>query len=148
MVRPFFVVFGFLLGTFAEYWVHRLLHIVPALRAWHQKHHDNPVDYTVGGSWTTHAGIVLGISLALALVQPFISVGFLIWYAVYATLHYYCHHVQASKRHVIDYFQDLHIEHHAAPLDGSGKNFAVTFPVWDWLFGTYQAGVDRNRDTP
>lgn len=139
----FKLVVGYLLGTLAEYWVHRGLHVVPVLRTWHQKHHDKPDDYTVGGSWLTHALTLAVIFVVLGwLLSLWVALGFMLWYGVYSALHYYSHQVQASKPHLIDFIQDTHIEHHVTP----NKNFSVSFPVWDMVFGTYVKAANRNRE--
>lgn len=142
MIEALLVLCGYLLGTLAEYGAHRALHVVPMLDKWHQKHHDNPDDYTVGGSWTAHAITLAVIFVALgALLSLWVALGFMVWYGIYSALHYYTHQVSAAKPHLIDYFQDTHIEHHVTP----NVNYSVSFPVWDWVFGTYKSAANRNR---
>lgn len=130
---------GFLLGTLAEYWVHRGMH--KFFPRFHQAHHDNPTDRTIGGSWLVH-GIALAVIFAFFafLLSWLIGVGFLIWYAVYAALHYYSHQVPSRENSWIDFEQDNHIIHHNEPE----FNFGVTVPIWDMLFKTYRRGEDRN----
>lgn len=141
MIPALLIVFGYLLGTLAEYWVHRALHVVPFLKQWHQKHHDDPSDYTVGGSWLAHAIILSTIFVVLgAALSLWVALGFMVWYGVYSSLHYYSHHISAAKRHLIDWFQDTHIEHHVTP----DKNYSVSAPWWDMVFRTYKSGTNRN----
>lgn len=136
------VLLGFAIGTFAEYVVHRALHL-PWLYRFHQGHHDNPTDYAVGGSWKVYLGIVAAIAAALAFIHWGVALGFLLWYGFFTGLHYSSHHISAAKRSWIDYLQDQHIAHHNDP----SKNYSVTMPLWDWLFRSYVAGEDKNSTT-
>lgn len=133
------IAFGFILGTLAEYWVHRGLHFF--FPKFHQAHHDNPLDRTIGGSWAAHGVALAAIFLAFAFLTSWlIGVGFLIWYAIYAGLHYYSHQIPSRQNSWIDFIQDNHIVHHNEP----SFNFGVTVPFWDILFKTYRRGEDRN----
>jgi sterol desaturase/sphingolipid hydroxylase (fatty acid hydroxylase superfamily) len=134
------LLFGFLIGTFAEYWVHRALHIW--FPVFHAKHHDNPKDYEIGGSWATHLAIVFIIStLMTVFFSLWVAVGFCFWYIFYAGLHYYSHHIPAMKDSWIDYAQYNHIVHH----NENDFNYGVTVPIWDIIFMTYKRGINRNK---
>lgn len=131
---------GFIIGTLAEYLVHRGLHRF--FPTFHQAHHDNPTDRSIGGSWYVHGALLAAISLLFAFsLSWLISVGFLLWYVAYAALHYYSHQIPSRQDSWIDFIQDNHIVHHNEPE----YNFGVTVPIWDmWPFKTYKRGEDRN----
>lgn len=139
MVKTFLLIcFGFIFGTFIEYWLHRALH--KFFPVYHQQHHDDPKDYSVGGSWQAHLSYIALGAVVISFFSLWMALGFLIWYGIYVCVHYYCHHLPAIKATWVDPFQDNHIVHH----NENDFNYGVTSPVWDLAFMTYKKGANRN----
>jgi len=141
---------GAVAWTLVEYLLHRFFfHLdrwVPAARPFtfliHGCHHADPADagrdiMPLAGSIPIFAVILGGMLLLLGHgLALLVMGGFGFAYLSYDVLHYACHQwrprgalAAALKRH--------HLIHHY--VDG-GRNFGVTSPLWDWLFGTLRHG--------
>jgi dihydroceramide fatty acyl 2-hydroxylase len=139
--------FGYVLWTLFEYWLHRIVfHFEPedgfgAKVHWmiHGVHHDHPNDplrlvmppaasiplavLVVGGIWVA-AGSVHG---------PAIAAGFLFGYIVYDEIHYALHHHNPSTR-LGKRLRELHMRHH---FQDDQKGFGISAPYWDVVFRTF-----------
>jgi sterol desaturase/sphingolipid hydroxylase (fatty acid hydroxylase superfamily) len=136
-----------LLWTFFEYFFHRVLfHLMGAL-PWgerfafimHGCHHADPADAT-RNVLPLVVTIPLGIAISAASLLFFRPADFLfplgifgVGYLSYDLLHYAFHQVNLPWR-LGRYLKRHHLLHHHRD---SGTNFAVTFPLWDKVFGTY-----------
>ena len=138
--------FGYLLWTLFEYWLHRIVfHFEPEVGIgarvhWmiHGVHHDHPNDplrlvmppaasiplavLVVGGIWRA-AGSVHG---------PAIAAGFLIGYIIYDEIHYALHHHVPTTR-LGKRLRELHMRHH---FQDDEKGFGISAPYWDLVFRT------------
>ncbi len=127
---------------FLQWCVHNLLHRVSFLWEFRKVHH-SIVDMDWIGNWRIHwAEIVVYRSL---LYIPFALFGFagpvMFWVGIVNTLTGHFAHANlrwhvGPLRYLIN-TPELHIWHHTHPASGPpDRNFALTFAVWDWMFGT------------
>jgi sterol desaturase/sphingolipid hydroxylase (fatty acid hydroxylase superfamily) len=133
--------------TFCEYALHRwLYHWTPRSRplrrvveSFHVYHHRTPDDRAV---WNAGPALVLLVTAALSLPPlalaggvaraAFIMLGAVVAYAIYEVVHHGCH-ARVHTRGPMVYLQAFHLRHHQRNWR---RNFGVTNPFWDWLFGT------------
>jgi len=121
---------GFVLFTFAEYWVHRLI-----LHRWfyhgtHEMHHVAPSQYVTFAIWKVPAFFFL----AFVLMPSGLFSGFVLGYCWFILWHHLLHHVELSDRPLLAHYARWHLVHHRA----SKWNFGITTPIWDRVFGTYR----------
>jgi len=138
---------GVVYWTFVEYALHRwLYHWTPRNRAirrvvesFHVYHHRTPDDRAV---WNAGPALVVLLTTLLSLpplallggVAPaaFVMLGAVVAYAIYEIVHHECH-ARVHTRGPLVYLQAFHLRHHQRNWR---RNFGVTNPFWDWLFGT------------
>jgi sterol desaturase/sphingolipid hydroxylase (fatty acid hydroxylase superfamily) len=139
------VIAGMVGWTLLEYFIHRFaLHWSAYFSPMHALHHGAPVDYIGTPSWisvTVWSGAVLLPAWYLAGFNfaDGLTVGIMIGYWWYGTVHHVIHH--HADRPTSPYFKELrawHMRHHHSPKQG---NFGVTLPLWDYVFRT----AIRNR---
>ena len=147
---PILLLLTLLLRDFADYWNHRLMHMrwIWPIHAVH--HSDTHVNFLT--SYRIHflESIFMDASYVILLtwlgLPPIIGATTRMLLTV---LNCYVHididfghgpfkYILASPR--------LHRWHHADHPDAYGKNFAIVFPFYDVLFGTYY--LPRRCDTP
>jgi sterol desaturase/sphingolipid hydroxylase (fatty acid hydroxylase superfamily) len=130
------------LRDFTQYWIHRLLHRVPALWRFHRVHHAvREMGFAANLRFHPAETIVYRV---LELI-PMSLVGFGVddWFVVHALALLVGHWNHANVRvplgplkYVVNHPQ-LHIFHHAMITPGTyGANFGVVLSLWDWVFGT------------
>jgi sterol desaturase/sphingolipid hydroxylase (fatty acid hydroxylase superfamily) len=138
-----------------RYLTHRVFHAVGFLWRIHEVHHSDP-DYDVSTAVRFHPFEVMldqAIFLAgIAMLAPppagvFTS-------ELLSTAVNLFSHANASlpgwverllSRAIVT--PDIHRVHHSEEISEQSRNFGQTFPWWDWLFGTFQAG-ERGRVFP
>ncbi len=139
-----------IVGDFFFYWYHRTLHGVHVLWQIHKMHHmdreldvltvfrDNWLD-TVGSALFTALPMALLFKLDAADPWQFGIVGGLSATALSTLLTIGHMNVrwQVGKASVFFCSPQLHRIHHSCLPRHFDRNFAVVFPVWDLLFGTY-----------
>jgi dihydroceramide fatty acyl 2-hydroxylase len=142
--------FGYLLWTLFEYWLHRIVfHFEPedgfgAKVHWmiHGVHHDHPNDplrlvMPPAASIPLAVLVIGGIWLAAGAVHgPAIGAGFLIGYIVYDEIHYALHH-HVPKSRLGKRLRELHMRHH---FQDDEKGFGISAPYWDVVFRTFPRG--------
>ena len=133
------VALGYAVWTLAEYLIHRfIMHHVPMFRAMHFAHHDAPRDL-IGTPTLMSVAIfvalvfwplieILGLRTASA-----VSVGLLLGYLAYVSVHYALHHWSSNGLRYLQRLKRHHALHHHKENE---CNFGVTTTVWDWMFGT------------
>jgi sterol desaturase/sphingolipid hydroxylase (fatty acid hydroxylase superfamily) len=133
--------------TFAEYALHRwVYHFRPRnqrlrrlVESFHVYHHRTPADRAV---WNAGPALVLALTVLLAL-PPFLVLrdvartallmaGTVVGYALYEIAHYECH-ARVHRRGPLAWLQAFHLHHHQRDWR---RNFGVTNPFWDRVFGT------------
>lgn len=138
---------GFVVWTFAEYWLHRtLFHWVPNT-SWgpkmhfilHGVHHDWVNDkYRLVMPPAASLGLgVVFFAIFYALlgpvwVYPFFA-GHVLGYLGYDMAHYYVHHFK-PKSTVMKRLRAHHMNHHH---NKDGRKFGVSTTFWDHVFRTY-----------
>lgn len=160
-----FTVFLFVVDDFARYWLHRWLHTIPALWAFHHVHHSatslNPLTI-----YRTHPVESVLFIIRSALVQG-ISIGIFIFFLgdgvtllqVFGAnvFSFTFNALGANLRHspiAIAYWRPVekifispaqHHIHHSIAMEHHDKNFGVALAVWDWMFGTlYHASNEQS----
>ena len=127
---------------FAQYWVHRASHQLPLLWRFHKVHHSAEVMDWLAGSRLHFVDILLTRSLVLI---PMVVLGFsqeaINIYLPLLALQSVFNHCNVNyplgflrKWVVTPQFHHWHHTRNAALID---KNFSVSLPLFDLLFGTY-----------
>lgn len=132
----------FVLRDFIQYWIHRLLHAVPALWRFHRVHHSvtemgfaahlrfHPAETVVYRTieYLPLALIGFGIDDFLIVHVFALSIGHLNHANLRLPL--------GPLRYVLNSSR-MHLWHHAKVLPAArGKNFGISLSLWDWLFGS------------
>ena len=144
------VILWFITKDFFYYWFHRWQHTSAWLWAQHEIHHSDEhvnVTTTFRHHWLefplatvcviapTNYLIAMPLSAAVLLPLGLEAIG--------AFIHLDTD-VRFARLSRWIATPDLHRIHHSTALEHRDKNFAVIFPVWDRLFGTYYApGEER-----
>lgn len=126
---------GLLIWSLVEYLVHRFL-FHSLYRHEHWTHHLDPLEYIGISSWKTsavYAGLLL-LAWLTHLTSAF--AGLVIGYFLYIALHYVMHRPNHWVHRFIPHLVANHDLHH---IKGIEKNFGVSSPLWDFVFGTYIA---------
>jgi sterol desaturase/sphingolipid hydroxylase (fatty acid hydroxylase superfamily) len=137
-------------GDFFFYWYHRTLHAVHVLWQIHKMHHmDQELDVLTvfRDNWLDTVGSALFTALPMALLfkldtfDPW-QLGIVGGIAATAlstilTIGHMNVRWQVGKGSVLFCSPQLHRIHHSCLPQHFDKNFAVVFPLWDVLFGTY-----------
>jgi dihydroceramide fatty acyl 2-hydroxylase len=139
---------GYLLWTFAEYWIHRVIfHFEPedgigARVHWmvHGVHHDHPndplrlvmppaVSVPLAAMFLAAFVAIFGTPLAWA-----VGAGFLAGYLAYDMLHYALHHHRQPRTALERRLRELHMRHH---FEDDSNGYGISAPWWDVVFGTF-----------
>ena len=127
---------------FADYWVHRILHL-RWLWPIHAIHHSDP-DVNGLTAYRIHflEGFAMWVNYILLLTWiglPAEAIGFA---SLFRALHNIYVHIDVDWDHGPFHFvlgsPRFHRWHHADHPDAYDKNLANVMPVWDVLFGTYR----------
>lgn len=140
-----FVVY-FLSWTFVLYWIHRIGHKTPLVKAWHLDHHSYIINngspgwhwnnlFLFNDTWTSTLDLYVTEVIPTLLFswltgQWWIFVFYYVWAAFF----------QERFEHNDDINVPLvtsgkwHLIHHRHPT----KNYGLFFPVWDIIFKTYK----------
>lgn len=126
---------GVLTWTLLEYLIHRFV-------AHHDhrvcQHHVDPLDYSVGPSWSLITLYLLTpVVLCSVLGIMWAWVGLVAGFAIYAGLHYAMHHTGWFCR-APRWLRTLCLNHLAHHYFDDTKNYGVTSPLWDLVFLTYR----------
>jgi sterol desaturase/sphingolipid hydroxylase (fatty acid hydroxylase superfamily) len=136
------------LTDFVQYWVHRAFHRVPFLWRFHAVHHSaKSMDWIAGARMHFIEIIVLRAATAtpafvLGFTPEALQVYLLIVY-VYSTL------IHANLSWKFNWIERLlvtprfHHWHHGIEKEAIDVNFAIHFPLYDRLFGTYHMPENR-----
>ncbi|MCA0432838.1 MAG: sterol desaturase family protein [Proteobacteria bacterium] len=136
------------LTDFVQYWVHRAFHRVPFLWKFHAVHHSaKSMDWIAGARMHFLEIIVLRAATAtpafvLGFTESALQTYLLIVY-VYSTF------VHANLNWNLGIFERFlvtprfHHWHHGLEKEAIDVNFAIHFPLYDRLFGTYHMPEDR-----
>lgn len=136
------VLVAFTLKDFIEWFVHRLMHLVPWMWEFHKLHHSiEELDWL--GAFRTHWGeliihrlfgflplVILGVDELALLIVAVLTV------LIQEISHSNLNLDWGPLRYVFN-SPRFHAWHHDVVMRGKGgQNFAVNLSLWDWLFGT------------
>jgi len=137
-----------LAADFFQYWAHRAFHQIPWLWRFHSVHHSAQSMDWMSGARMHFAEILLMRSitaipvLALGFTPMAVEIYVLVAY-VYTTL---IHANIGWRLPLIDQLlvtPQFHHWHHGADKEAIDVNFAIHFPFYDRLFGTYHLPKDQ-----
>jgi sterol desaturase/sphingolipid hydroxylase (fatty acid hydroxylase superfamily) len=136
------------LTDFVQYWLHRAFHRVPFLWGFHAVHHSaQQMDWIAGARMHFFEIIILRAATAtpaftLGFSQEALQIYLLIVY-VFSTF------VHANLNWKLGWMERFmvtprfHHWHHGIEKEAIDVNFAIHFPLYDKLFGTYHMPVDK-----
>ncbi len=130
-----------LVADLAQYWVHRMFHVVPWLWRFHAIHHSaEEMDWLAGSrlhlvDTVATRGLTYIPIYVLGFSEPaiFAYVGIVVIQATFIHANVRWEFAPLRRFIVTPCF---HHWHHAAEPEAVDKNFCVHSPLWDWLFGT------------
>ena len=156
MVAILFTVFFFIFDDFSRFFVHRLMHKIPFLWAFHQVHHsaETMTPFTIfrthpveGAIFILRTSIVQGVVISVFiflfgnkvdLVTVFgASVGVVIFHSLGSNLRH--SHIKIRYPKIVERIfisPGQHQIHHSTEKKHFDKNFGVAFAVWDLMFGS------------
>lgn len=151
-LKSLWIVLWFVVGFFTWGWIEYALHrfsfhwhvnhglLKFITSGFHQLHHQvpqsqefivSPIYFGLLGQSIWQCAIYLiSKDLALTLIM---GSGIAVGYVYYEWVHFLCHHKTLKTK----YYQRIkaaHLQHH---FKTPKKNFGVSYPFWDYLFGTY-----------
>ena len=130
------------LTDLTQYWVHRAFHQVPLLWRFHRVHHSVEVMDWLAGSRLHILDVLLTRSISLI---PMVLLGFSpeainIYLPILALQSVFIHcnlQFELAKLQKIVTTPKFHHWHHTSDAGCVDRNFAISLPVLDLLFGTY-----------
>lgn len=143
---------GWLLWSFLEYWLHRLVfHRAPTdvqgrvrsflVHGYHHKYPNDRLRLVAPPMMSWPLGVVVAALCRLALGElrwaP-VFAGVALGYVAYDWIHYYAHHFR-PRGAIGRFLRAYHLRHHH---EHAASRFGVSSPLWDLVFGTY-APPDR-----
>jgi sterol desaturase/sphingolipid hydroxylase (fatty acid hydroxylase superfamily) len=137
-----------LLTDFVQYWFHRAFHRLPFLWGFHAVHHSAKAMDWLAGARMHFVEIIL---LRSVTSLPLLTFGFLpsVMQAYVALVYIYSGLVHANLKGDFDRFGHFmvtprfHHWHHGIEREAVDVNFAIHFPLWDKLFGTFHLPPGR-----
>lgn len=134
---------------FAYYWIHRVMHAVPALWAFHQVHHSQD-ELTILTTYRIHPFEMwmrsfFGPLLFMLVfgVQPLVWV----WVSILWDVHLNLSHLDVDwtygplRRFIVS--PVAHAIHHSVEPRHMHRNYGASLFVWDRIFGTADTGTER-----
>ena len=130
------------LTDFAQYWLHRAFHRVPALWRFHAVHHSaRTMDWIAGARMHFLEIIVLRVVTAtpafLLGFAPTAMQAYVLIVYVYSTFIHANFGVNFDRIGAFVVTPRFHHWHHGIDKEAIDVNFAIHFPLYDRLFGTY-----------
>ncbi len=148
--QPFLIQLALIMlfTDFVQYWLHRAFHQVPALWRFHAVHHSaKSMDWLAGARMHFIEIIVLRATTAI----PMLSLGFdpNAIQAYIFTVYVYSGFIHSNvgwdlsriERFVVT--PRFHHWHHGSEKEAIDVNYAIHFPLLDWLFGTHLQAEKR-----
>lgn len=138
------IILGIIIIDFVEYWKHRWSHTVGWIWRIHRLHHTDPV-MDVSTTLRNHPLNWITVIVPRALLIPLLGIGplTLALYTSIALSVQYFHHsnvrVPLWLERILSKIivtPDLHFVHHATEERLTNSQYAITFIIWDRLFGT------------
>lgn len=136
-------ILGYVLALdFFYYWFHRLMHAPGWLWKIHALHHSDPhlnSTTTIRVHWLESPIRYLMVFLPLALLCPGIEVGLIATVLLIGWMFFLHLDVPLSfgRFNAVLSSPFWHRVHHSVDREHFDRNFALLFPIWDIVFGTY-----------
>ncbi len=132
----------------AQYWVHRAFHRIPLLWRFHRIHHSVETMDWLAGSRLHIVDVLVTRSLSLVpmVVLGFSNTAINAYLPILALQAVFIHcnlRFEFSPLQKIIATPKFHHWHHTSDPDTLDRNFAVSLPLWDLVFGTYHNPVGR-----
>lgn len=136
------------LTDFVQYWLHRALHKVPFLWKFHAVHHSTKAMDWLAASRMHFLEIIV---LRALTVIPMYVLGFdaSAIYIYIIIVYLYSTYIHANVRFDIEFLKPFivtprfHHWHHGIEKEAIDVNFAIHFPIFDRLFGSYHMPKGR-----
>lgn len=133
---------------FAQYWLHRLFHQVPFLWRFHSVHHSaKSMDWLAGARMHfLEIAVLRGVTATPMFVLGFDPVAIQTYILI---VYFYSSFVHANVGWNLKRVESVmvtprfHHWHHGKEKEAIDVNFAIHFPLYDKLFGTYHMPEDR-----
>lgn len=130
------------LTDLVQYWVHRAFHRVPWLWRFHAVHHSARTMDWLAGSRMHLVEIVVLRGLTII---PMYALGFAVEaiYSYLVIVYLYATYIHANLKWDVEWLKPVlvtprfHHWHHGIEKEAVDVNFAIHFPLFDRLFGTY-----------
>ena len=142
------IVLIMIVTDFAQYWLHRLFHQVPFLWRFHAVHHSaKSMDWLAGARMHfLEIAILRGVTAAPMFVLGFDPAAIQVYILV---VYFYSSLVHANigwdfgliEKYLVT--PRFHHWHHGKEKEAIDVNFAIHFPLYDRLFGTYHMPKGR-----
>ena len=137
---------AFVVGTLAEYFVHRSMHWGILHPQGHRSHHERDDARTYLHDFIDYGSGALLLSWPGFLVSLAGGFGWMFGALAYTALASYAHQIQHANADLTFWMRrPVHRLHHVH--DMTGQNFGVLVDWWDRLFGSY-AAIEWPRDMP
>jgi len=134
-------------SDFLSYWNHRIFHGTH-LWKYHAVHHSSDELEWISAARFHPINLFLGsVAIDVVLLLAGISPNVMLWIGPFTTAH--SAFVHANLKWDLGPFKYVlaspvfHRWHHTSLEKGGNKNFASTFPILDWLFGTWYMPKDE-----
>jgi sterol desaturase/sphingolipid hydroxylase (fatty acid hydroxylase superfamily) len=129
---------AFVLASFVEYWIHRLMHVSQKIGERHRDHHRRNEGQGVVWEFRDY---VQGSAIAMALAFLFplqAGIGWVAGALVYAAFSAYAHQLQHENPLKVFWMKmPVHYVHHKYGM--WNHNFGLAVDWWDHVFRTYKA---------
>ena len=131
---------AFVFASFVEYWLHRLMHIIPRFGRDIVPHYEHHRENTANGVFQEFRDYTMVVPLGLVafLVSIPVGISFMAGSLVYAAFSAYAHQLQHENPTKCVWMKmPVHYVHHK--YNQWSCNFGLAVDWWDKIFGTYQA---------
>jgi sterol desaturase/sphingolipid hydroxylase (fatty acid hydroxylase superfamily) len=133
-------ILAFILASFAEYWIHRLMHMYPKFGrdiTPHYQHHQENYGQGVILEFREYSKVVV-LSLLAFLISVPVGISVLLGSFAFAAFSAYAHQLQHDNPTLCFWLEmPVHYVHHK--YEQWDCNFGLAFDWWDKVFGTYKS---------
>ncbi len=135
-----------LVYDFFSYWAHRMQHAVPALWVLHQFHHDERHMNAAAGArahWLNIVYLQLVVTVPLTWLLGLDSYSVTVYLLIHAVQAFSHMNIRLELGRASSWLvgPQFHRMHHARERTRYDRNFSNLLPLWDRLFGTFEAPV-------
>lgn len=136
----------FLGWTFVVYWLHRLVHAIPALAKFHNDHHRYINKNETGWHWSNlflyNDTWLSTLDLWTTEVIPALVFSYFFGWWFFVVYYIWGAFIQEAVEHntKLNLYPLTSGKWHMVHHRDATKNFGVFLPIWDWLFKTEKHG--------